>query len=316
MNALRQVSNLWKSLAVAAGILAGSAAPAPAAVMAPWMDDFQTGSVQPDWTAPASVASAAGTQTWAVVDHGSGDYWYRHTMARTATSGAMTGQDSVLVSNLGGSAASNAGRSFEITAQIKANAAGWSALAGQNNSFGFRFLAADGTTNNDSYIADFNFGPANGGRVRIADFQGSAATVYASSTQTNQALISGWDANSINRTWNLDLLGSYNAVGDLMLSFTVTQADNALNTGTYSLWKNGDSLGNAGDANLAAASGKVHAGQYFGIRDSMGSQGGGTATVSVDYDRFSIAVPEPATLSLMVTGALGAFGLVRRQRMK
>jgi hypothetical protein len=302
---------LAAALAAAAAVLLSAAALASAAVITPWTDNFQTGSVQPDWTAPANVASAAGSLTWNVVDLGGGAYWYQNTMARTATSGAMTGQDSVLASNLGGSAASNAGKSFEVTAQLKANTQNYSALAGQNNSFGFRFLAADATTNNNSYIADMNFGPGNGGRIRIADFQGGSATVYASSTQTSQALISGWDTSSINKTWDMDLLGTYSAAGDLTLTLTVTQDDNLANTGTYSLWKNGDSLGNAGDVNLAASSNNVHTGQYFGIRDSMGSQSGGTATVSMNFDNFTVT-PEPATLSLL---ALGGLALIRRRRV-
>ena len=309
-----QASSLLTFVAVslAAAILFGAAAPASASVIANWSDDFQTGSVKPDWSAPASVSSAAGSQTWTVVDLGGGSYWYQHTMARTATSGAMTGQDSVQVSNLGGSALSEAGKSFEISAQLQANTANYSGLAGQNNSFGFRFLADDATTNNNSYITDMNFGPGNGGRIRLADFQGGSATVYASSTQTSQALISGWDANSIYKTWDMVLLGTYSATGDLTLTLTVTQDDNPANTGTYSLWKNGDSLGGAGDPNLAAGSNDVHTGQYFGIRDSMGSQSGGTATVTMDFDNFAISqTPEPATMSLL---AVGALTLIRRRR--
>jgi hypothetical protein len=297
------------SLAAGALVLC-AAAPASASVVTTWIDDFQAGAVKADWTGPASVSSAAGTQGWAVVDHGGGNYWYEHTMYRSATSGAMTGQNSVLVSNLGGSALSNANKSFDVTAKLKVDTANWTGLAGQNNSFGFRFLAADTTTNANSYIADMNFGPGNGGRIRMADFQGTAATVYASSTQASQALISGWDSNSINKTWDMDLRGVYNAAGDLTLTLTVTQDDNPANFGTYSLWKNGDSLGGAGDANLAASSNNVHTGQYFGIRDSMGSSGTGTPTIAVGFDNFTVT-PEPATLSIL---GLGAMALLKRRK--
>ena len=242
----------------------------------PYSQDFQgiaVGGSVPDFTPSAIGASSS---TWAVVDDGTGNHVYRNTL--TGGKGFSTIQFPTLGSAL-------PANDFEISAVV--HGVSLTDAANYNYTAGFAFLSSSTQPSGPSglFVADVNLSSvssgANSGRMRIVEWTGTAAVVHPSSTQTSQPQVPNFNLSD---SYLLDVRGTYNALGTLTASFTVSDVATPGDTMSYTYIDT-----------------SPRTGSYFGLYTSMGSGGG---TMTVDFDNLIVVVPEPSSLALLAMGAL------------
>ena len=209
----------------------------------------------------------ATTNTWSVVAATGGNHLYENSL--TAGKGFSS-----QLTNLG---PADPAHNFEVSTLLKPVSA---PNASVNYTAGLRFLASGSGTTDNSYVADLNLG-VNGGRMRIVEWTGATAGIAPSSTQADQPLIPNF---SLSKTYRLDVKGTYDASNALTLTYTVSDVNAPSDFQTYTY-----------------IDPTPRTGQYFGLFDSMGSNGG---TMTVQFDNFSV-VPEPSTLALLGIATLG-----------
>ena len=240
----------------------------------PYSQDFQgiaVGGSVPDFTPSAIGASSS---TWGVVDDGTGNHVYRNTL--TGGKGFST----IQFPTLGAAFPTN---DFEISTVVH----GVSLTGAANNNYtaGIVFLSSStqpsGPINLD--VADLNLSSvlsgANSGRMRLVEWTGTTAVVHPSSTQTNQPQVPSFHLSD---SYLLDVKGTY-LLGTLTAVFTVSDVATPGDTMSYTYLDT-----------------SPRTGSYFGLYTSMSSGGG---TMTVDFDNFIVAVPEPSTLGLAELGA-------------
>jgi hypothetical protein len=239
-------------------------------------DSFSPGSSLPGETVGGSGATA---NSWSVIDS-SGNHKYQNTLTGSSSTKGIT---SLQFPALG---VANPANGFEMSAIVSPTSV--SSPTTVNYTVGLRVFGTTGTSSDDSYVADLNIG-LNGGRIRIVEFTGAAATIFPSSTQSLQPLIPNF---SITKSYLMDLVGSYNGSNALTLAFTVTDINAPSDTVSYT---------------LTTPDITPRTGQFFGVYDSSGSGGG---TMVVNYDNLTIT-PEPTSYAVV---SLAATALLLRRR--
>lgn len=164
---------------------------------------------------------------------------------------------------------------------------------GNTTRVGFGVLGASANFSTSYYLADFVVAgnvssPAAGSRVgdiRLLEISGDGQINSTSSAQSNLA-VNGTD------NYRMTLVGIYSG-GGLTLNYSVTNL-----TTSASVSVNGIDSSPLTGANL-------------GFRNSIGTIGGATGALDVNFDNFSI-VPEPSSAVLLGLG--GVLLIVRRRR--
>jgi hypothetical protein len=255
-----------------------------AAVSADYSENFNA--LEDGNTTPVQWTEPAGTGLSTIIDRGAGNKVYNVGIAASTTTASSVGLVQV----------TNVANPVSITTSVQFS---YNSITSLTNTFATNGLLLYSDSSAGSYYrVIYNPGMNNNGSIEIVEAGGTTTGMTATSGGTN---ITGGvrstatipvSSASLNALYTLTATTSYTGT---TLNFAVT-----LSVGASTI-------------SMSASDTSAKTGNYFGLRTATFANSTPNATgLDVDYDNFSLnIVPEPATASLCV---LGALGLLRRNR--